>query len=217
VSRKVVAALHVFVWTAAAGLAGCGGSLSKPDGGSGTGGAAGSASNGGADGSAPGGTSGSDAAVPADLRARLDTAIATWTAAKSSCTTYSYNRRWASVFGAGASTEVEVRNDVPTRRRYSTLAAVDGGVDWMTVWDERGSEVGQHPDRQSQAAAASTMEQLLAECETVLALDPAEYYLTLEIDAAYGVPKVCTNFPRGCADDCERGMRIVTFACAPLD
>jgi hypothetical protein len=186
---------------AVAGLADCRGSLSRPDGGTGTGGG--------------GGTGFDAAAVPSNLRFGLDTASALWAAAKPSCPIYSYDRRWSSVFGGGSSTEVEIRHDVPTRRRYST-AQGDGGVSspLMVVWDETGDMVGRNTTSYT-VFPPSTVEQLLAECAMVLAHSPADYILNLVTDP-YGVPLECTNFPRGCYDDCESGIRIATFACAPL-
>lgn len=186
---------------AVAGLAGCGGSLSKPDGGTGTGGSGGS---------------GLDAAeVPGDLRHGLDVSAAAWASMKSSCSIYSYDRRWMSVFGPGGSTEVEIRYDLPTRRRHST-AQGDGGVAGPLAldWDETGDLVGQHPTSYA-VFPPSTVEQLLSECAMVLAHDPAAYLLNLQTND-YGVPTVCTNFPHGCYDDCESGIRIASFACAPL-
>ena len=110
---------------------------------------------------------------------------------------------------------MEIQHDLPTRRRYST-AAGDGGVTapLPVVWDERGTDVGSHPSSYT-AFPPSTVEQLLAECAMVLARDPAAYLLNLETND-YGVPTVCTNFPIGCYDDCESGIRIASFACAPL-
>src|SRR3954471_678305 len=90
---------------AVAGVTGCGGSLSKADGGTGTGG---------------GGGTGVDAfGVPSDLRMKLEAAAAVWDSSKPGCPIYSYDRRWTSVFGSGSSTEIEIQHDLPTRRRYS--------------------------------------------------------------------------------------------------
>jgi len=184
---------------AVAALAGCNVSLSAPDGGTGD-----------------GGETGIDGA--AGLRAQLVSAKSTWAAAKSGCATYSYNRRWMSVFGGAALTTVEVRDDVPTRRRYATISSPpfqpDPGTDWVTVWDEMGSEVGQHATT-FPVFPASTVEELQDECASVLARDPATNTLSLVIDAR-GVPMTCTYSPSGCADDCLGGITIVGFACAPL-
>jgi hypothetical protein len=187
---------------AVAGVAGCGGSLSKADGGTGTGGA--------------GGGTGLDASgVPSDLRMKLEAAAAVWASSKSNCPIYSYDRRWMSVFGSGSSTEIEIQHDLPTRRRYSTTQG-DGGVagPLIVVWDETGAMVGQHAASYT-IPPPSTVEQLLAECASVLARDPADYLLTLDV-GPLGVPMVCTNFPHGCYDDCESGIRIASFACAAL-
>jgi hypothetical protein len=193
----VKAATFTFLLAAAA-LVGCGGSLSTHDAGTGTGGTVVDASG-----------------VPPELRAQLEGAVATWAAAKSGCSTYSYDRRWMSVFGAGGSTAVEVQNDTPTRRRYSTNVADGGAVSaWTTVWEERGDQVGLHGPSGS-FFPASTVEQLLAECVTVLARDPAAYTLRLILNEQ-GVPMTCTYFPVGCFDDCSGGITILTFGCAPL-
>ncbi len=189
-------------------------------GGAGTGGGGtGAARTGGVDGNSAndGGT------IPPDLRVRLDAANSAWAAAKTGCATYSYDRRWRSAFPTEPlrSTEVEVMADRPTRRRYSTGATVwaDGGTElrWTTVWDETGTEVGSHAPGGSPAIfPASTVEQLLAECATVLAGDPAMYMVEAVFDPQYGVPTQCTQRLMGCADDCTLGIQIDRFACAPL-
>jgi hypothetical protein len=168
-------------------------------------------------GSQVGGDGGSDAsAIPPALKAQLDRAAATWAAAKGNCPVYSYDRRFYSVFGGGTATEVEVRNDVPTRRRQSmtSTTVVDGGYVWMVAWDEVPPLVGSHGPQYG--FPASTVEQLHAECATILAHDPAQYALALEVEA-HGVPTTCTYRPNsGCADDCTTGITIVSFDCAPL-
>ena len=113
-----------------------------------------------------------------------------------------------------------ILDDVAIRRRQSIpLSRADGGAhpvptDWTTIWDEMGSNVGSHPTSWN-VFPASTVEQLLAECATVLARDPALYTLRLVVDG-HGVPTTCTYYPVGCYDDCLSGITIVTFACAPL-
>lgn len=162
---------------------------------------------------------GGDAAViPPALKAQLDSAAATWAAAKSSCAVYSYDRRFYSVFLWGSSTQVEVQNDTPTHRRYATFMGVtDADVmrTWMVAWDEIPPLVGYH-DGQQGGYPASTVEGLLSECATVLARDPGQNTLTLEVDGR-GVPTSCTYRPTtGCVDDCTVGITIVSFDCAPL-
>ena len=205
----------------AALLAGCGGSLSTTDAGTGTAGTGGAGTTG--RGGEGGTVAPADAgAIPPDLRMQLQAAVSTWATAKGSCATYSYDRRWMSVFGGGGSTEVEVHGDTATRRRESipSSSARDAGVarpdapGWAIIWDEEGSEVGSHPTS-GNVFAASTVEQLLAECATVLARDPVANMLSLVVDG-HGVPTTCTYFPNGCADDCLVGIKIVSFACAPL-
>jgi len=166
-----------------------------------------------------GGDAGSDAGVlPPALKAQLDSAAATWAAARSSCAVYSYDRRFYSVFSSGTSTQVEVQNDTPTQRRFATFMGVtDADVTrtWMVVWDEIPPLVGYH-DAQSGGYPASTVEQLLAACATVLARDPAQNTLSLETDGR-GVPTSCTYRPTtGCVDDCTVGITVVSFDCAPL-
>jgi hypothetical protein len=200
-----------FFLLASAVVGGCSGTLSAPDGGTGSGGSSGTAGTGGT-----GGVSYDAAAIPPDLRDQLSAAATTWANAKGQCPLYSYDRRWTSVFGGGASTAVEIQNDLATRRRYSTHTA-DGGLDvgsWMTVWDERSADVGSHGTSWS-IFPASTVEQLLAECASLLAHDPAAYTLRLGVDE-HGVPTECTYVPVGCVDDCLAGITIASFDCAPL-
>ena len=197
-------------------IVGCNGTQSRSDGG--TGGTA----AGGSGGTAAGGSGGSGAAdaasdgLSAGFRAQLNEAAANWAATKSGCATYSYDRRRTSALsGSAVSTEVEIQGDVATRRRVSTGNARTDAGGWTVVADETGSQIGQYTTSYPQPDRAATMEQVLAECETVLAHDAADYFLTLNI-ATSGVPWVCTNSPRGCADDCESGIRIAGFACAAL-
>lgn len=183
------------------GSGGCGsGSLGSPDGSSGSGGAAGSA-------------------APPTLQARVEAAISTWATAKSGCPTYSYDRRQESVFGYASSTQVQIENDVGTIRRFSTYSPPPGNVaaggTWTLQWEEGGTYVGAHSEAGG-AFPASTMEQLLSECVAAMAHDPAMNTLTLQMDTTTGVPTVCLYEPHNCADDCQFGIRIAAFACAPL-
>src|SRR5262249_36530677 len=110
---------------------------------------------------------------------------------------------------------VEIRNDAATRRRISEgNMYVDGGA-WTLGGDETGSQIGQYTG-DSRGGPAATMEQLFGEGGAVLARNPAADYPRPELDPARGIPIRCTYFPRGCADDCEVGIRITSFACAPL-
>jgi hypothetical protein len=166
----------------------------------------------------PDGAAGSDgAAITSMLRAQLEGAASTWASAKRGCPTYSYDRRFQSVFGWANSTQVQIENDVADLRRFSTYsppALANGGV-WRLQWEEGGTAVGSH-DGQDGAYPAYSVEQLLSECATVLTQDPATYDLTLQIDAPTGVPTLCLERPIGCADDCELGIRIAAFGCTPL-
>jgi len=176
-------------------ILGCGGSLTVPDGGS-------------------TGSGGAGAMVPAALEAQLYAARQTWMVSKTSCTVYSYDRRMTSVFGGASSTQVEIQNDRATRRRYWTYAMraeLDGGYGWMLSWDETGSELDIHDG----AYPAYSIEQLLAECETILTQDPTQNQLVLTIGEG-GVPSTCSYRPNGCADDCTSGIEIASFACVPL-
>jgi hypothetical protein len=189
-----------------AALAGCGGSLSAQDGGTGTGGTTGSGGAGGAI---------VDAAVPLELQRQLDDARVTWAAGKGSCNPYSYDRRWYGVFAGGQATQVEIRDDVATRRRYwMSSFQLDGGSGWTLVWDETASEVGRHASA-FDVYPPSTVEQLLVECATILARDPVANQLALTIDA-HGVPTTCTYRPVECVDDCLVGITIASFDCGPL-
>jgi len=208
--------------------AGCGGSSSlgaggrggtAGTGGAGTGGAGGTGgTGGGADGSVWSRVDASPDGLLSDLHQQLDAARATWAQTKSGCTTYSYDRRRISRFsGTEDSTQVEIRNDAPTWRRvWNGNVFADGGS-WVLAADQRGSQIGQDAGA-DWGFPASTVEQLLAECDTILARDPAEYVLDLELSPdAGGVPWICTYRGRGCSDDCEVGIRLAQFACAPLD
>jgi hypothetical protein len=91
---------------------------------------------------------------------------------------------------------------------------VDGGA-WTLTTDETGGQIGQYPT-DATVGPASTMEQLFTECESILARNPAEYDVNLELDLARGIPLRCTYRPKGCVDDCTFGFIIATFSCTPL-
>lgn len=196
--RRIGIVLSSLVSVLPIAIAGCGGSLSRADGGPGTAGAGGTV----------------DAKLPVALMAQLAAARQTWLATKGTCTLYSYERVLDTGFGGTPYTDVQIENDVPTRRRYWEYSQPDGGNGWMLVWDEMGSQVGAH-GVDSITFPASTVEQLQTECESVLSGDPAANQQTLIIDGN-GVPTTCTNWPVGCYDACRVGFTIQKFVCAPL-
>jgi hypothetical protein len=221
--RRHPAVLASYVTVAALAWAGCGGSSSLVSGGRGgtsggdagaTGGAAGT--GGGPDGSAWDLVDASPDGLLSDLHQQLDVARGYWADNKSACATYSYDRHWSSVFsGSATSTEVEIRNDVPTHREtWNGNAYVDGGA-WTLVADETGDQIGQSPF----GFPASTMEQLLVECDGILARDPTQYALNLAFlpQPGGGILWTCTQRAHACVDDCEFGIKLARFSCAPLD
>jgi hypothetical protein len=197
-------------------IGGSGGSAAGGAGGTGTAGSASGGSGGGTDASVWDQVDASSDGLLEYLHTEVDAARSLWASTKGNCAIYNYDRRWISTFsGAVDSTQIEVRNDVVTRRRISMgNMYVDGGA-WTRTADETGSQIGQYPSGVN-FGPPSTMEQLFTECETNLARNPADYSLNLELDPARGIPLRCTYRPIGCADDCTFGFIIASFACTPL-
>ena len=184
--------------------AGC---ASKNDALSGSGGTGGTTQSGGAP-----GTGGATGDGGGNLQSLLAAAQAEWAQAKTSCSAYSYNREVSSVFGFCAVTTVAVSSDVVSSRGYvagdsGCPPTPDGGI--TENWSESGAQVGTHTD----GAPAETVEQLFAECQSILALDPSQYSFALTI-GFLGIPVTCKATLKQCADDCTTGIQINEFSCA---
>jgi hypothetical protein len=165
--------------------------------------------------SACGGLTGTGATVDAgeSLDAMLAAASAEWSAAKSSCPAYRYQSQQSSVFGFCAITTIEIANDQAIRRSFisgATGCSPDAAAteEWAEV---NAGEIGSH----SAGEPARTVEQLLADCQTILAVDPAHYRLFLSV-SPQGVPMTCIHTQINCLDDCTSGIQVPTFTCEAL-
>jgi hypothetical protein len=146
------------------------------------------------------------------VTAELQAAEATWASAKASCSSYQYTSTTSSVFGSCAETTVHIANDKAVGRSFLDFTSGGcGGGDAAPAetWSELSAqEVGTHSD----GAAALTVEQLFAACQTSLSHDPKQNTLTLTIGPE-GVPTACGYTPINCVDDCYMGFRLSGFAC----
>jgi hypothetical protein len=201
-----MARLRVALFVMVAAGAGC---ATKNDslGGTGGGGTGGATQSGGA----PGTGGGTGGANPSDLQAMLTAAEATWVAAKPSCPIYAYERYQSSVFGSCGKTTIEMENGQPIRRSYVSCAFVpDGGT--VDKWDEIGAaQIGTH----NEGAGPETVEQLFADCQTVLTnveANPSGYNPYASFNAE-GAPLVCQAQVIQCIDDCTDGFRLDWFTC----
>ena len=158
-----------------------------------------------------GGVTGTGGASPADLQAMLTTAEATWGAAKPGCSIYAYEKYQHSVFGTCWKTTIEMENGQPIRRSFRSCGYVpDGGV--VDQWDEIGAaQIGTH----NEGGSAETVEQLLADCQTLLtnvAANPSGYRPFVSFNAE-GIPLSCQAIVIQCVDDCTDGTSLDWFTC----
>jgi hypothetical protein len=159
-----------------------------------------------------GGTTGAGGAIDADLglQTTLAAAVEQWKAAKTICPNYRYDRGWHSVFGSCSTTAVVIAADQPIGRSFvqnQNGCVFDGGA--TTQWEEVGSaQIGTHRD----GSPAKTVEQLLEECQTIMAEDPSKYRFRLVVNPG-GVPTTCVKTMNNCYDDCTSGIQLTSFSC----
>jgi hypothetical protein len=159
-----------------------------------------------------GGTTDAGGTVDAgeSLQAILAGAAAEWAAAKPSCPAYRYQSQRSSVFGFCSTTTIEIANDQAIRRSFihgASGCSPDAAA--TEQWDEvNAGEIGSHSDGEP----AHTVEQLLADCQTILAVHPAQYGLFLSV-GPQGVPMTCMHRLIKCTDDCSSGIQIPNFTC----
>ena len=98
-------------------------------------------------------------------------------------------------------------NGSATYRRYESTAWVDDDTlaPIALQWEERGAELGSHPE----AAPLATLDALYERCRSeVLTRDPDENRIYLEFDER-GILETCVYSPRNCVDDCSFGVTLV--------
>jgi hypothetical protein len=155
-----------------------------------------------------GGTGGSD---PSGLQGELTMAEATWSAAKTNCPIYAYEKYQHSVFGSCSRTIIEMDHGQPIRRSFVSCAYVpDGGT--VDQWDEIGAaQIGTHDE----GGTWETVEQLLADCQALVAnvaASPSGYRTYVNFNAE-GVPLSCQATVIQCVDDCTEGNSLDWFTC----
>jgi len=126
--------------------------------------------------------------------------------------TYSYAVETSSFSGSATRTLLqfepgaELERAVATYRGFEVATPTPEGARGPLVlqWEERGAEIGSHPD----GAPADTVDVLYDRCaRDVLTKDPKLNDISLEFDDA-GILRLCSYFPRGCQDDCSVGVLI---------
>jgi hypothetical protein len=127
---------------------------------------------------------------------QLDTSHDTWEQA-SDGKAYSYSRRGLSWLGYNGVTTITVREDGVVVRRDFTPSGGGAG------WTESGDEIGSHDE----GSPAKTLEELYADCDDVLAADPATHDINFELDDQ-GFLKTCYSAQRSCEEDCFSGIQL---------
>ena len=140
----------------------------------------------------------------------LDKSLATWQALKAqNGDHYRYETSFGSFSGFGNTTTLTVQGETVVSRAYEAYR-VDGNTGEKNVtesWTEVGAEVGSH----EAGAAPRTVDDLYRVCRSeVLAQSPLEndFYLEFRDD---GVLRTCDYVPKGCVDDCSRGVNITAL------
>lgn len=136
--------------------------------------------------------------------ARLQDSRVAWAAwAAPHGNTYSYAVSTQSWTGYATRTAVQIQGGTPIYRRFESSPMI-GGMPLSLEWEERGPEVGTHPN----AGPAATMEQLYDRCAgEVLTQDPDTNEITLVLDER-NILRRCTYRPLSCQDDCLFGVWV---------
>ena len=140
-----------------------------------------------------------------ELLRELDRSRTDWERLKSthgSC--YRYHDEFTSWAGFGQRTEVVVCDDAPVSRE---MTAWNAQRETVKHWQEpQEGPLGSHADT---TAGAEVLEKLFARCRAMVEetdLDAYRFTLTFH---ANGILKHCLRSHRGCADDCDEGIRVL--------
>ncbi|NOQ16488.1 MAG: hypothetical protein GQ581_05470 [Methyloprofundus sp.] len=115
---------------------------------------------------------------------------------------YQYSSKFVSWVGVGSETTITVNDGIIISRKYH---AWDADKKETAQWAETNSkELGKNKE----GAALKTIDELYAQCRTILATKDAESnHLYLGFDEN-GIIEHCLFTPKQCADDCSSGVRI---------
>lgn len=122
---------------------------------------------------------------------------------------YTYTVLELSWTGAGSTTTLEVIKGKIASRSYESylVSDNDGTKEIIFTYSETGEEIGVHPE----GAPASTIDELYKTCiSRYLVVHPGANYVYFDTNEE-GVMTLCGYVPKGCADDCFKGIHIVDF------
>lgn len=116
---------------------------------------------------------------------------------------YQYSTWFSSWIGFNRETSFVIRADVIVERHETSWSINDERSSWSeTTAEELGTHAGD-PLR--------LVGELYQVCkQEVLVVDEEQNYITLMFDDT-GILKVCTFFPKNCADDCAQGVNIYSL------
>lgn len=144
--------------------------------------------------------------LAADDNARLAESLDTWARLKAECKgNYSYKVMWSSFAGFGGETEITVRSNVVTERRYREFGPA---LEAPKSWTETGTQLGDNRE----AAPPLTLDQHYVDAKAVLARklsDSERRYVKFD---RQGLLLSCFTVDTAIADDAPtKGVNIASI------
>jgi hypothetical protein len=138
---------------------------------------------------------------------KLDTSRKAWQAYKANINnSYSYSVYFGSWTGSFRDTKITVQNGKVTERMFIAGDREPNSTQQhITItWTETGTQIGTHDDY---AAKPLTLDQVYAKAPSMLNVSSKDNDKYFEVDSN-GLISSCGYVPKGCQDDCFRGIQI---------
>ncbi|UOR05180.1 hypothetical protein MUN82_19860 [Hymenobacter aerilatus] len=129
---------------------------------------------------------------------------------KTNGNSYVYQTTFVSWTGFGSITEIKIEKGIVTSRAYQEfkINATNGQREIIDTYTETKANLGSH----KKGAAPLTIDDLYNSCASeYLIVDKEKNTLYFDTDKINGSMNLCGFVPKGCADDCFRGIRINSF------
>lgn len=122
---------------------------------------------------------------------------------------YVFSLVQSSVFGFGSTTTITVENGAVTQRAFEAYQRTDtpGEKEITRSWVENQDELNSNDE----GAPPMTIDEIYNACDKdILSVNPADNFIDFKTDAN-GIIRLCTFFPKNCADDCNVGFVLGSF------